>query len=90
MEHGNPEQRIQDLQEKVELLIPYARLGEEVLNCWLDDSSIDLFEVQEWAVDGGALIEELGGFDPDKHIDAGYSDASPGDPWFISAKRPTY
>lgn len=83
--------KIKQLLKEIELMTPYTRLGEQIIDHWQEDCVADLdgFTIQELAEETGALYRVDGGYNPDVHEDI-HGAAEKGDPWYMQAKRATF
>ena len=53
-----------------------------IMNHW-PEGDVGGYELQDYAVECGLLVEEPDGFDPNRHIDADCVCPERGDPWFL-------
>lgn len=76
--------RVAELEAQIELLIPFAKMGDWAINDLFSHMDLEASEVFDAAQDNGLLLPIEGGFNPEIHSDE-YGCSEPGDPWYNKA-----
>ena len=73
---------------EIEALRKWAELAELIMQPWPDFIDLNGFDLQDFAIRCGVLVEVPGGYDPESHIDTVGVAPERGDPWLKIIRFP--